>query len=101
MTVESETNILYLNINFAGNLFSGFGRHCGKVVPELVVPHTFWAPAITKNVLSIFFFHVDTLGMTVGTNGCPLFCYDSSVLKQLFFYIFFIKMSCFGSCFFF
>ena len=34
LPVESKANILYVNINFNGNLFFGFGIYCGKVVPE-------------------------------------------------------------------
>ena len=44
-------NILYVNLNFTGNLFFGFGRYYGKVVPEPAVSHPSWAPAVTKNVL--------------------------------------------------
>ena len=51
--------MLYVNINFTGNLPYGFGRYCGKVVLEPAVSHPFWVPALTKNFLSIFF-HVDT-----------------------------------------
>ena len=60
LPVERKTNVLYVNINLTGNLLFGFGRYCGKVVPEPAVSHPFWAPAFSKNVLSIFFFHVDT-----------------------------------------
>ena len=60
LPVERKTNVLYVNINLTGNWFFGFGRYCGKVVPEPAVFHPFWAPAFSKNVLSIFFFHVDT-----------------------------------------
>ena len=56
LPVESKTNMLYVNINFTGNLFFGFGRYRGKVVPELAFPYPFLAPAPTKNVLSTFFF---------------------------------------------
>ena len=28
LPVERKTNILYVNINFTGNLFFGFGRYC-------------------------------------------------------------------------
>ena len=52
---ESKTNILYVDINFTGNLFFGFGRYCGNVVPEPAVSHPFWTPLPTKNVLSVFF----------------------------------------------
>ena len=41
LSVESKTNILYVNINFNGNLFLGFGRYCGKVLPEPAVFHLF------------------------------------------------------------
>ena len=57
LPVESKTNILYVNINFIGTLFSRFSRYCGKVVAEPTDSHPFWAPALTKNVLSIFFSH--------------------------------------------
>ena len=55
LPVESKTNLLYININFTGNLFFGFTRYCSKVFLEPTVSHPFWAPALTKNVLSIFF----------------------------------------------
>ena len=41
LPVESKTNTLYVNINFTGNLFFGFGRYCGKVAPEPAVSHRF------------------------------------------------------------
>ena len=41
LPVERKTNILYVNINFTGNLFFGFGRYCGKLVPETTVSHPF------------------------------------------------------------
>ena len=31
LPVESKTNTLYVNINFTGNLFFGFGRYCGYI----------------------------------------------------------------------
>ena len=31
LSVESKTNILYVNIYFTENLLLGFGRYCGKV----------------------------------------------------------------------
>ena len=34
LSVESKTNILYVNMNFSGNLLFGFSRYCGKVVQE-------------------------------------------------------------------
>ena len=39
LSVESKTNILYVNINFTGKLLLGFGRCCGKVFPEATVFH--------------------------------------------------------------
>ena len=54
LPVESKANILYVNINFNGNLFFGFGIYCGKVVPEPAFSRPFWAPALPKNVLSTF-----------------------------------------------
>ena len=41
LPVESKTKILYVKINFTGNLFFGFGRYCGKVVPAPAVAHPF------------------------------------------------------------
>ena len=32
--VESKTNILFVNINFIGNLLLEFSKYCGKVLPE-------------------------------------------------------------------
>ena len=55
LPVESKTNILYVNMYFIGNLFFGFGRYCGKVFPEPVIFHHFWAPAFRKNVFKYFF----------------------------------------------
>ena len=55
LSFESKTNILYVNINFTGNLFLGFGRYWGKVLPEPAVFHFFRVPALTNNVLPIFF----------------------------------------------
>ena len=56
MSVESKTIILYVNINFTGNLFFGFGRYYGKVFPESAVFHLFRAPVYARNDFSIFFF---------------------------------------------
>ena len=41
LPVESKTNILYVNINFIGTLFSRFSRYCGKVVAEPTDSHPF------------------------------------------------------------
>ena len=37
LPVEIMTNILYVSINFTGNLFFGFGRYCGRLVLEPAV----------------------------------------------------------------
>ena len=98
--VEAETNILYVNINFTGNLFFGFGRYCGKVVQKPADSHSFWATAFTKNVLSIFFsrWHLvnDSRNKRVSS---LLLCFIG--FETINFDIFFIKMSCFGSKLFF
>ena len=49
MSVESETNILYVNINFTGNLLLGFGRYCGKVLPE---------PAVFQKGVCVYVFFI-------------------------------------------
>ena len=54
---ESKTNVLYVNINFTGNVHLGFSRYCDKVLQEPAVFHLFWVPALTNNVFSIFFSH--------------------------------------------
>ena len=41
LSFESKTNILYVNINFIGNLLLGFGRYWGKVLAEPAVFHLF------------------------------------------------------------
>ena len=41
LLVQSKTNVLYVNINFTGNIFFGCGRYCGKVFPEPAVSYTF------------------------------------------------------------
>ena len=55
LSVISKTNILYGNKEFTGNLHLGFGRCCGKVLPEPAVFHLFRASELTNNVFSIFF----------------------------------------------
>ena len=40
-SVESKTNVFYVNINFAGNLHLGFGRYWDKILPEPAVFHHF------------------------------------------------------------
>ena len=55
LPVQSKTNMLDVNINFTGNLFLGFDRYNGKVVSKPADSHPFGAPALAKNVLSIFF----------------------------------------------
>ena len=46
--------MLDINIDFTGNLVLGFGRYCGKVLPEFTVFHLFES----SNVFSVFF-HVE------------------------------------------
>ena len=53
-SVESKTNILYVNINFTGNLLLGFGRYLRYSTPRTRCFHLFWALALTKNVFSLF-----------------------------------------------
>ena len=55
LSVESKTKLLYVNTNFTGNLLSGFGRYCSKILPEPAVFKFFWASEPTANVFSIFF----------------------------------------------
>ena len=43
LSVESKTNI-----NFTGNLLLGFGRHCGKALPEPAVFHLFLSACTHK-----------------------------------------------------
>ena len=59
LPVETKANMLYVNINFPGNLFYGFVRYCGKVVSTPTDSLPFWAPVLAVNVLSNFF-HVDS-----------------------------------------
>ena len=96
LPVERKANILHVYINFTGNLFFGFGRYCGKVFPKPTVSHPFWVPAFTRNVLSIFF------PCWLLVNGCrnkrvPTFWLCFIGFETINVYIFFIKMSCFGS----
>ena len=90
-----ETNMLYVIINFTGNSFLGIGRYCGKVVPEPSDCHLFWTPALRNNVLSITFslWHLvnDSRNKTV---SAFLLCFIG--FGKINFYIFFIKISCFG-----
>ena len=81
MSVESKTIILYVNINFTGNLFFGFGRYYGKVFPESAVFHLFRAPVYARNDFSIFFFTFLANSIAVGTKGSPRFFHSSLVLK--------------------
>ena len=65
LPVESKTNIFYVDINFPGNLFVGFGRYCGKVVPEPTVYHPFFSASIHKECSFNIFF---TLAVSKGKN---------------------------------
>ena len=95
LLVESKTNILDVNINFTGNSFFGFDRYSGKVVPKPADSHPFGAPALAKNVLSIFFsrWHLvnDSRNKRV---SAFLLCFIS--FETINFYILFLKISCFG-----
>ena len=72
--------MLSININFTGNLCFGFGRYCDKVVQEPADSHHFWVPALTKNVLLIFFSRWHVVN-GVSTKRCPRFFYPSMVLN--------------------
>ena len=87
LPVEFKTNILYVNINFAGKLFFGFGRYCRKVLPEHAVSHPFWAHAFTENSLSIFF--------------ARWLLVNDRRNKRVSAFIIFVKLSCFESNLFF
>ena len=100
LSVEGKTNTLHVNISFTENLLFGIGRYCGKVFPEPTDFHLFWASAFTKNDFLIY------------VSGWPLvnksrikrvsaFFYDSLVLKQLIFNVFFKEIGSFRSTFFF
>ena len=94
--VESKKNILYVNINFTGNLYFVFSRYCGNVVPERALSHSFRAPALTKNVLSIFFSCWHLVNNSRNKRGSDfLLCFIA--FETINFYTFFIKVSCFGS----
>ena len=56
--VEGKTNILYINIDFTGNLLLGFGRCCGKVLPEITVFY-FFECLHSQIMFFQCFFHVD------------------------------------------
>ena len=90
-------------INFIGFFylfiyFFEFGEYCGKVFPEPGVSHTFWAPALTKNVFSIFFLYWLLLNDS-RNKRVFLLCFTG--FEAINFCIFFIKMSCSGSNLFF
>ena len=86
LPVESKKSILYVNINFTGNLFFGFARY--------------WTFPRTNNVLSFFFYMLTLSKWQYKQKGVRvLICFigfESTIL-----YMFFIKMSCFGSNLFF
>ena len=97
LPVEGDTNILHVNINFTGNLFFGFGRYCGKVFPD-TVSHIFWAPALRKNVVLIFFSRLVN-GSRYKRVSAFLLCLIG--FEAINFHILFIEMSCFRSNLFF
>ena len=100
LSVESKTNILYVNINFTGNLLLGFGRYCSKVLPEPAVFHLFWAPALTNNVFWIIFSRWLVVNNSRNKRVSAFLLYFNG-FGTINFYIFFIKMSRFGSYLFF
>ena len=100
LSVESKINILYVNINFTGNLLLGIGRYHGKVLPEPAVFNLFWAPALTNNVLSIFFSGWPVVNKSRNKRVSAFLLYFIG-FETINFYIFFIKMSYFGSNLFF
>ena len=96
MPVESKTNLLYVNINFTGNLFFEFGRYCDKVVPEPAVSQLFSALALIKNIPSIFFSRWQLVNDSMDKRvSAFLLCLIG--FETIKFYMFLIKMSCFGS----
>ena len=101
LSFESKTNILYVNINFTGNLFLGFGRYWGKVLPEPAVFHFFRVPALTNNVLPIFFSCWLVVNNSRNKRVSAFLLYFIGFETINFYIIFFIKMSYFGSNLFF
>ena len=57
LPVESKINVLYVNINFTGNLLLEFRRYWGKVLPEATV-FTFFE-RLHSQMFFQYFFHVD------------------------------------------
>ena len=58
LSVESKTNILYVNIKFTGKLLLGFGRCCGKVFQEATVFHL--SEGLHSQIMVFqYFFQVD------------------------------------------
>ena len=85
---------------FYWRLFFRFYRYCNKVVLDHADTHSFWAPALTKRLFFQYFF---TLTLSNDSRNervsAFLLCFDR--FETVNFYIFFIKMSCFGSNLFF
>ena len=100
LSIESKTNILYVNMNFTGNLFLGFGRYCDKLYPESAVFHLFWAPALARNVFSNFFSRWLSVNNSRNKRVSAFLLYFIG-FEIINFYILFIKMSCCGSNLFF
>ena len=112
LSVESKTKILYVNINMTGSLLSGFGRHCGKIVPEPAIFHLFWAPVLSNNFFSIFFSRWPVANNSRNKRVSALLLYHGDIIlkspwlyfigfETIYFYLFFIKMSHFRSNLFF
>ena len=55
LSMESKTTILYVNMNFTGNLFLGFSRYCDKLYLESTVFHLFLCLHLQGMFLKFFF----------------------------------------------
>ena len=100
LLVESKTNVLYVNINYTRNYFLYSVDTVGKVFWESAVFHLFWALPLTKNVFSIFCSRWLLVNNSKNKGmAALLLCFTG--FEAINFYIFFIKMSCFGSNLFF
>ena len=89
------TNILWVNMNFTGNLFFEFARSCGKVFPEPTDSHPFEHLQSQKMFFNIFLrwlFGNDSSNERV---SAFLLCFIG--FETINFYLFFWKTSSFGS----
>ena len=58
LSVKSKTNILYVNKKFAVRSILGFGRYCGKVLPQPALIFTFFERLHSPISLFQYFFHI-------------------------------------------